>query len=69
LPEGLPAMPVIHLTADKHHRGPQYNAIQRALFVTQYVSLLMTVMAGCENGTLLWQRVQSLRKQFAGQQI
>jgi len=67
--EGLPAMPVIHLTAEEHHRGPQYDAIQWKMFVTQYVSLMMTVMAGCENGTLLWKRVQSLRRQFAGQQI
>ena len=69
MPEGLPAMPVIHLTAEEHHREPQYDAIQWKLSVTHCVSLVMTVMAGCEHDTLLWKRVQSLRRQFAGQQI
>jgi hypothetical protein len=61
-------MPVIHFTAKEILGEPQYDAIQLELFVTQQVSLVMTVMAGCEHSTLLWQRVQSLR-QFAGQQI
>lgn len=67
--EGLPAMPVIHVTAEELHREPQYDAIQWKLFVTHCVSLVIIVMAGCEHVTLLWKRVQSLRRQFAGQQI
>jgi hypothetical protein len=46
-------MPAVYLTAEEHHRGPQYDAIQWKSFVTQYVNLVMTVMAGCEHGTHL----------------